>query len=64
MIAYGGVTTDHLYRTCPALRRTIPRWANPDSWVGRQLVGEVDPEGTDICGWCRRKWLARDAEKP
>jgi hypothetical protein len=63
---------DHLYPNCPALRRQCrgqepqrlsgilalvvdgveqEEWRNPD--------GLVDPEGTDICGWCRRVWRTR-----
>ena len=52
---------DHLYSTCPALARVKP-WsvgkANRDQWP-RTTVDLVDPEGTDLCGWCVRVWKAR-----
>lgn len=46
--AWRGVLVDHLYETCP--------WIPGDT---RPLLGEVDPAGTDICGWCVRVWKAR-----
>lgn len=55
--AFGGVTVDHLYPDCPALlaatRRLPP---DRDTWIGNRLFGTVDPEGSDICGLCRRRW--------
>ena len=58
--AYRGVTVDHLYQTCPNLQRSIQsgrhKW---DLILGAELAVEVDPNGTDICGWCRRKWAAQ-----
>jgi hypothetical protein len=48
---------DHLLPECPLLQRTC-RGREP-----RLLQGIVDPLGTDICGWCRRVWLARNREK-
>ncbi len=47
--AYLGVTVDHLYPDCPALRLL----------GARRTVGMVDPEGTDICGLCLRRWKAK-----
>ena len=44
--------TDHLYLGCPALVRAA-RGRDPVS------VGEVDPLGGDLCGWCVRVWEAR-----
>jgi hypothetical protein len=46
---------DHLYPTCPALARTKP-WG--DGWP-RPCSADVDPDGTDLCGWCVRVWHAR-----
>ncbi len=55
-----GVYVDHLYEECPARRRSLPelRLGGHD----RQGYGTVDPLGTDICGWCRRVWLARNPQ--
>ena len=44
-----GEYVDHLYEQCPARRRQ----------GGARGQGMVDPEGTDICGWCYRVWKAR-----
>ncbi len=46
---YVGETVDHLFPTCPGLRRKELR-------VGR---GAIHPEAGDICGWCLRVWKAR-----
>jgi hypothetical protein len=45
---------DHLYLSCPTLKRAC------GIWEPRRLIGDVDPLGTDICGWCRRTWRARN----
>jgi len=59
--AFLGLTTDHLYTNCPHLVRMVD---NPDNagyhWLGDRAIGEVDPLGTDICGWCQRVWMARN----
>jgi hypothetical protein len=57
-VAFGGVTVDHLYTDCPAFNRARVQDGDDrgNLWVGQDLVVKVDPEGTDICGWCYRKW--------
>lgn len=64
--AYLGVRVDHLYQDCPLLRRSVAAHKDGCCWcrdsIGQKLVGTVDPEGTDICGWCYRKWLGRTDE--
>jgi len=50
---YPGELADHLYATCPGLNRGR-RDFRPQ--VGR---GAIDPEGSDVCGWCVRVWKAR-----
>lgn len=65
---------DHLYAECPLLRR-LCRGKAPRRlgglrrlFQGEELVDEyveadgVDPEGTDICGLCRRWYRARNRE--
>ncbi len=64
MKAYGGITVDHLYSDCPSMKKAhaaVVHGADGPGvlWVGRELITEVDPMGTDICGWCRRVWKAR-----
>ena len=46
-----GEYVDHLYEQCPVRRRQ----------GGVRGQGTVDPEGTDICGWCYRLWKARQS---
>ncbi len=46
---------DHLYPNCPALARIKP-WRQP--WPA-QTIDHVDPQGTDLCGWCQRVWKSR-----
>lgn len=55
-----GTVSDHIYETCPALRRSEPELKR-HGWygVGR---GELDPEGGDVCGICLRWWRARNRE--
>jgi len=60
--AYGGVTVDHLYPYCPALLKATRSTPFRHYWVGKRLAVEVDPEGTDLCGWCVRVWKARQAK--
>jgi len=60
--AFRGLTTDHLYDTCPSLVRSVER--QPLVYgIGQRLQGEVDPLGTDICGWCQRVWIARNKHR-
>jgi hypothetical protein len=52
-----GLTVDHLYEACPTRLRSLPElerygWAT----VGRD---GLDPDGTDVCGWCVRVWRAQ-----
>lgn len=52
-----GLTVDHLYENCPGRVASIPELER----VGWTTIGsgEVDAEGTDICGICSRWWWAR-----
>lgn len=61
-IAYMGLTVDHLYQSCPAYKRMHrdPRWP----WIGRECVATVDPQGTDLCGWCQRVYASRHPTTP
>jgi hypothetical protein len=56
--AFRGVTCDHLYQNCPGLNRSLSL-AGERFLVGVRLISTVDPLGTDICGWCVRKWMGR-----
>ncbi len=61
-VAYLGVSVDHLYLTCPGLAKAFgqPRCCERHPFsIGDKAIGTVDPLGPDICGWCRRVWLAR-----
>lgn len=53
-----GITSDHLYETCPVLQRSKPELARV-GW-DRAGSGEINPEGGDVCGWCLRVWRARE----
>jgi hypothetical protein len=64
---------DHLYPTCPLLRRQcggreprklggVVRLLLGDKVVDEWTSGGVDPLGEGVCGWCRRVWLARTRE--
>jgi hypothetical protein len=53
-----GLTTDHLYETCPIRIRSLPELRRYD-W-DHQCSMPVNPIGTDICGWCVRVWKARN----
>jgi hypothetical protein len=53
-----GLTVDHLYETCPGRTRGLPELRQA-GWDGPGR-GTVDPLGTDVCGWCRRVWIARN----
>jgi hypothetical protein len=52
-----GISVDHMYEECPARQRSEPELKR----TGHQLVGSgwLDPEDTDVCGWCLRVWKAR-----
>lgn len=61
-IAYMGPMCDHLIPECPHMARSkraerIPFWKEK---YGTQLLGTVDVDGTDLCGWCVRVWKARN----
>jgi hypothetical protein len=66
-----GVYVDHLYQNCPNLTRARtfgqPRcgctYHDDDvAKVGDKALGMVDPEGTDICGRCVRRWRRKVAD--
>ncbi len=57
--AFVGVTVDHLYRDCPALTRAIDAYRYGRPVVGDRCVDRVDPEGTDVCGLCHRRWKTK-----
>jgi len=46
---------DHLYETCPAVRRNCDR---PIPCV----AAGCDPLAPTVCGWCRRVWRARQVK--
>ena len=48
---YVGLYTDHIYPTCPALKKSEPE--------PRRGAGRLYPEGGDVCGWCLRIWRTR-----
>lgn len=50
-------STDHLYATCPGLRRSLRPGEEPVT--GR---GVLYPEAGDVCGLCLRWWRARRAK--
>jgi len=59
--AFGGLNVDHLYRDCPLLKGLMSHESQGfNQYLGAELRGEVDPLGTDICGWCQRVWMARN----
>jgi len=55
---YLGDVADHVYPTCPALRRSLPAGKQP-----RAGIGHLYPEAGDVCGWCLRVWRARKAKE-
>lgn len=55
-LAPGG-PTDHIYRECPGLRRSL-RGGEP-----RQGSGALYPDAGDVCGLCVRWWKARKRRK-
>jgi hypothetical protein len=48
---------DHLYPTCPGLRRSLRPGEQPV-----QGAGALYPEAGDVCGWCVRVWRSRRQE--
>lgn len=48
---YLSAYADHIYPTCPALKRTDP---SP-----KRGQGHLYPEAGDVCGWCLRVWRSR-----
>lgn len=45
---------DHVYPTCPHARRSVGGYQIVDDPLNR-----LDPDGGDVCGWCRRLWVSR-----
>jgi hypothetical protein len=56
--AWMGINVDHLIEACPHRERSRAELERHGMW--RQCVGLVDPDGTDLCGWCVRVWKARN----
>jgi hypothetical protein len=55
---YPGLYGDHLYATCPALRKTAIKFSDEGEPV--QGGGDIgDPYDYSVCGWCRRVHRAR-----
>jgi hypothetical protein len=52
---YVGEYTDHVYASCPALRRS----ARPL----KRGSGRLYPEAGDVCGLCIRWWRARKVKE-
>ena len=54
IMSHWAAVCDHLLPECPAVRRHrhTARWG----------VGLVDPDGSDLCGWCVRVYRARRAK--
>ncbi len=50
--------TDHLYPTCPGLRRSLRPGEQPV-----QGSGSLYPEAGDVCGWCVRIWRSRQQKE-
>ena len=53
-----GLTTDHLYPTCPAYARSLPELRRYG--LDHRGRGRVDPTWQGVCGWCSRVWKARN----
>lgn len=53
-VAWMGLSVDHLYEGCPGRLRGLAQLRRYGH--DKQCVDLVDPEGTDICGWCVRVW--------
>lgn len=53
-----GITADHVYENCPARQRGVPELQR----VGWDRIGsgEINIDGTDVCGICVRWWRARN----
>jgi hypothetical protein len=56
--AWFGIYCDHLIETCPHRMRARPQLERQGHW--RQCIDTVDPDGTDLCGWCVRVWKSRN----
>jgi hypothetical protein len=56
-LAPGG-PTDHIYPTCPGLRRSLREGEQP-----RQGLGALYPDAGDVCAWCCRVWRARRSKE-
>ncbi|MGA4989906.1 hypothetical protein [Nonomuraea bangladeshensis] len=52
---YVGEYDDHVYATCPALKRS--------GTPLRRGQGRLYPEAGDVCGWCVRVWRARKSRE-
>jgi hypothetical protein len=48
---------DHLYETCPHLRREVGHRGT--TAISCTCSGTCDPLDATVCGWCRRVWAAR-----
>lgn len=57
-----GQYVDHLFEGCPNRLRGMAELRRHGH--DRMGLGTVDPLGTDICGWCRRVWVARNGVAP
>ncbi|HEY7822148.1 MAG TPA: hypothetical protein VIG24_04920 [Acidimicrobiia bacterium] len=60
---YLGIYVDHLYADCPSVVKQRGRTRcgcnyHPENVarVGDRSLGTVDPEGSDICSLCYRRW--------
>lgn len=54
---YMGTVSDHIYDTCPAFLRSKPVMERHDMATVSRF--SLDPEGTEVCGWCQWVWRAR-----
>jgi hypothetical protein len=54
-----GLTGDHIYERCPGRLRSLLTLVKA-GLDQASTIWELDPEGTDVCGWCRRVWRARN----
>lgn len=69
--AFLGIYVDHLYDNCPTVAkqrgRTRCGCSHPHdeaARVGDKALGTVDPEGSDICVLCYRRWKRTQETKP
>jgi hypothetical protein len=56
--AWVGLITDHLIEACPHRARSRRQLERHGWWA--KCRSQVDPDGTDLCGWCVRVWKARN----